>query len=504
MRRPVLLLILGYVLLATAWSVANAPFAAPDEISHYERAVGIAATGALIGPKIPRPYILPDDHEERWTEDQSRGELIPAGLDPGPYTCMEPFALHSARCQYRAHSTNHALVISSPAGNFQPLPYLLPAVVMQDAHHPPSALRLGRLASLLPCLLLIAGGLLALGARGLALLGPLIALTPQTIFLASSLTGSGLEVSSSFAFLAALLALSRDGPESSAESLRRLRLRWAFLGLAGLLLALSRTLGTAWVVMDSVVVLAIFGRHQLLAAARRVPRTAVLAGSAVFGGLLVNRLWEAAHGSHPSTSPQVGSRALDLASRHWGDLWFDAIARFGYLEVRPQLGLVILYALGVVLTFALAARLGSRRERRTLIALIVLVAVGLTYFSILIFARSGFALQGRDVMPAILLPAIIAGELVHRHRSAIAARWRALLIGTTAIAVALFQLYCFLSNSRRYAVGPAGWLTFLRHPQWSPPAGWVLWIAVATIGSAALAAAGILLSRRAHPPAAPA
>jgi hypothetical protein len=49
---PILLAPFGLAMLLAAWAVATRPFDAPDETSHYLRALTIA-NGQLLGPKVP-------------------------------------------------------------------------------------------------------------------------------------------------------------------------------------------------------------------------------------------------------------------------------------------------------------------------------------------------------------------------------------------------------------------------------------------------------------------
>jgi hypothetical protein len=75
----------------------------------------------------------------------------------------------------------------------------------------------------------------------LSLLGLVVGTTPMVLFVASTLNSSALETTAGVACAAALLRLSRGRPEG-----------WAWLALAGsgVLLALSRTTGPLWIVLD--------------------------------------------------------------------------------------------------------------------------------------------------------------------------------------------------------------------------------------------------------------
>jgi len=480
------LLILGYALLAIAWMVGNAPFAAPDEEAHYARALGIAQ-GRLLGPRAPLSAPLPDPLQSHWAQDQARAQRIPAGLSPVGFTCPGPRSSQPASCQDAAHAPAVPTVLVSTAGNFQPLPYLLPALAAPLGSHPPGALRLGRAASLLPCLLLLAAGLLALGAGdGLAQLGALAVLTPQVVFLTASLTGSGLEAAASFALIAGLLALSRGRQPDD----RRLRAQWVLVGVAGTVLALTRTLGVAWVLLDGAGVVLVLGPRPLIVAARAAPAAALAAVAATLVALVVNRTWEAAHGVHIRLSAVPSGAALRATGHHLGDLWWGAIARFDALELRPPQPLPALWAVGVLALLVLGARLAGRRTGGRLLLLAGAVAVCVVWLAAQIIERSGFSLQGRDVLAGLILPPMVAGELVHRHRDRCSRVVRRGLLPSVAALAALAQLFCFLFDARRFAVGPRGSVLFALHPDWTPPAGWWPWLGLAAAGAILLATGG--------------
>ena len=56
----------------------------------------------------------------------------------------------------------------------------------------------------------------------------------------------------------------------------------------------------------------------------------------------------------------------------------------------------------------------------------------------------------------------------------------------------------WLANSRQAAVGAVGPRLFFRHPHWSPPGGWTLWIGVAALGGLFMLVA-VLLPKAAAP-----
>jgi hypothetical protein len=156
------------------------------------------------------------------------------------------------------------------------------------------------------------------------------------------------------------------------------------------------------------------------------------------------------------------------------------------------------FAAGFVL-IAIALRVSRRRERA---ALAVAVGAALLLPMLLwIYAirQTGFGLQGRYVLPLLVVVPLIAGELIRAHAAALGERLhRALLVGVPTT-VAAVHLLAFYWAARRAAVGTDGPLVFLESG-WSPPLGWVTWLLVATAGSALLVLAP-RPPRRPGPPA---
>src|SRR5262249_47910926 len=108
------------------------------------------------------------------------------------------------------------------------------------------------------------------------------------------------------------------------------------------------------------------------------------------------------------------------------------------------------------------------------------------YFAVL--QGGGFGLQGRYVLPYLVIAPVFAGELLRRHWSTLHPRVR-----TSALAVIpLISFLHFLglyAAGRRSAVGQNGPKFFLLLPEWSPPGGWGLSLGLAAIGCALLATA---------------
>jgi hypothetical protein len=190
---------LGLTLLLAAWVTATRPFEAPDEWAHYLRALSIT-NGRLVGPKVPFVNVLATPTQAAWMAQDARGVVVPARLAPPGLVCVRG----------RSDVTGSCLA-PSPTGDYQPLPYLLPAAGIALAHDARTALWLSRVACALQDLVFILLALvLTSSRRAWSLLGLVLAATPTVLFIGSVMNPDGLELAASLAFLAALLRLSRD------------------------------------------------------------------------------------------------------------------------------------------------------------------------------------------------------------------------------------------------------------------------------------------------------
>ncbi len=133
-------------------------------------------------------------------------------------------------------------------------------------------------------------------------------------------------------------------------------------------------------------------------------------------------------------------------------------------------------------------RAADRRGRIALAVAVVIAFLGPIYLFAAVIRNTGFGLQGRDYLPIVALLPLLAFELVRRNPPP--PRVVARLFAIVASAAAVIQLVAWWVNPRRYAVGSNGPSWFLPHAQWSPPAGWGLWVAVVLAGVLAIAACG--------------
>ena len=212
--RPAVLLVVGWCLLALAWVFSDPPFAGPDESRHYYRAVALS-DGQLVGPKTDYTEPVESERQLPWLNQSTRLVELPADLAPPEASCYVYAADTPAACLDDFTPPEGTTEVTTTVGTYQPLPYLLPAVAINAASSPESALRLSRIVGALLALGLLALAVAALWDRrapGFALLGPALAVTPMVIFCASVLNGSALEITGGLAFLACLLRIAREEP----------------------------------------------------------------------------------------------------------------------------------------------------------------------------------------------------------------------------------------------------------------------------------------------------
>ena len=483
----------SYALLIPAWIAGNPPNAAPDEWWHYLRAVAIGhgqLVGRPAGPEGAKAIVgeerLPDRTEDiyqkelAWVAQNTRKVRIPEGLTPGWLRCEGRDPRVSAGCLNSSPPLSEARDVFIPTATYQPLPYLVPALVSRIGADPDTLSRLMRAGKALISLLFIVAAVFLLWSpesRLVSLVGIPVALTPMAVFLSATLNPSGLEITSALAFFSALLCLGRGHPRPGA---------WLMLGVSGFVLALSRLQGPVWVLLDVAVVLLLTGVGPALSAALRYRRRSQFALSAVVFGMLLNRLWEHLYGpSMPIDPTPLGASLLEGVAQ-LPRILREEIGVFNYLEFGlPLLAYVLWDALTVALCVS-ALLLGSRRQRLVLL----MTACAALALPVLLVAASmrhtGFWLQGRYVLSFSLIVPLLAGEIVASQYQRLRALNAGQIFFPFAAGVALVQFVAWWKNAYRFAVGVGGPLWFFGSAEWNPPGGWWPWLALAAGGATLL------------------
>ncbi|MGH2447346.1 MAG: DUF2142 domain-containing protein, partial [Chloroflexota bacterium] len=483
-----LLLCLSYGVLLLAWVWGNPPFASPDEWSHYVRAIGIGH-GQLIGAPghvaVPGSATAIIKREDAWFNQATRSVTVPAHLSDAtlsgqPLSCDQFQPQISAACLAHVQLSTRPAGVVTPVGNYEPLGYILPGFLGRLGSNPFEVDHLGRLGAAAINFTLLAAALWLLwDGSMLSLAGLLLGVTPMSLFIASSINPSGLEISAGVAFSAALLRFWRERDPAL----------WlcTAIGVLGLILCLSRTPSPLWAALDGLLLVGLLGIRELRGRVVRSPRGAALAAAGVAVGAGLNRLYEHAYGSHLYLTMHDFVQQLGPAVARLPDVVMEEVGVFGWLDTllpplfyRVWIGMVI--ALVII-----ALYLGTLRQRVMLILAICATIALPIVFSAVLTAATGFDVQGRDMLPFVVMLPLLAGEIVYRHRDAVP--FKARVVGVTMLAEIVFamQFVAWYLNGRRQSVGAGGPLWYPPVAQWSPShLGWWPWL-VAALGAVVLA-----------------
>ncbi len=464
--------------------MGNAPFAAPDEFEHFIRAIGVSE-GHLIGEPTRARTSGSTPTQIASTSQAARVVSLPADLNPEPFACELGPGERSAACQNTANPHPPPAALVTAVGNYQPFPYLLPALALRAGGSPPAALRLGRAAEALTVLALLAIAVLALHDAEsplVSLLGLLLAVTPMVLFCASSLSGSGTEIAGAAAFFSCLLRVGRPASVPARW--------WAFTAISGATLALSRSASPAWLVLALLIAVGWSGPQAFIRRWTGGWEPRVTAGALVLA-VGLNRVWEGLYGSRLPLDTTKLHAGLVAGAHEWWKALPDLVGKFGYLDVKLPLVIPLAW-FGLV--FALlggAVLVCGRRERLLLTIVLVAGLVGPVIFYALLIRPTGFGLQGRHVLPILVAVPLLAGEVLNRHRDRARADWLTLLTVTIPVAVGFMQVAAWYVNARRYAVGGSGPEWFLGRAAWTPPVGWWTWLTAVVLAGVCLGAVAL-------------
>jgi hypothetical protein len=498
-RGPVggLLFLAAFGLLLVAYVFSNPPGAASDEPSHLVKAAALSVGdmwGAPVGYERVGTW-SPD--KVAWIGRTSRILHVPrdyAGCDgftvPLDGRCAGGRAVLDRRLP---PGTSVSYVATYPVPAYLPaaLGIRLASALGGSAT---AGLLLARAAGAVAAAALATGAvrLLRRGDRDdlPALAGASLTLTPMLVFTCSQVSGSGLELCSGLCFGAGLLRLARPATEDLSA-----RTVWAWTGLSGVVLATARTLGPLWLLVVAGMVL-VLRRGRLLGAVRTAPRAAATAIGCLLAGVAMSLAWQAAVEPHPQTSPAIAIANVPAAIRGLLGVADMYVGRFGWIQIRLPLLIVVGWLLLVAGLVAVAGRLGTRRER-TALAGSVAVACGATVFVAayaVLPTAPDFVMQARYVMPALSMVPLLAIDVLRSHASEARRRWGPRWDGLSAAVLASV----IVAQSAAFGTNVAA-----QRAAWRPPLGWGVWECV--VGIAALlglgATARVLRHGRAPSPA---
>jgi len=456
--------------------MATPPFGGPDEAAHYLRALTISR-GALLGPRARFVNPANTPAQLSWANYHTRRLFVPPALAPPNVFCLDGKPdLAPPGCEEATYT-----------GDYQPLPYLLPALLEGTAHTADTAMWLSRLGSALPCLALLALALwLAAGAGAWAVIGLVLSLSPMVLFVGSLLNPNGLEIAASAAFLSALLS-TVAGPRPVPRG------HWFAIAGTGAVTVLAWQLGPLFAAVDLVIAAAMLARDE----PRAWLRSHRLAIVATLGSLLVALalylLYGLSSGASHATigfGPQVGA-SLGSGFKQLAPVLRDAVGTFGQLTVPLPRVMRWAWWLAVVGLCLYALRRGSTASRARIVAVAVLAPVVIALFYAAAYRHTGFGMQGRYVLPLLMAIPTLAGFELARARPLPPAS-QEVPIALVVAAAGAFQLAAWWLNARFSALRPHA-LWFISGALWKPPLGWLPWLALAILGAALLGMAALFM-----------
>ena len=420
--------------LTLVWSLMTPLFSGPDEPSNFVRSAAVVR-GEWVGENV-----VPSPLKSYWTTTVDIDPQFGAANNI-PW-CFAPFPDRPG-CGSRLEDTQ---VIDIPAwtnmGRYPIVSFFISGVGTvfgaQDL-----SVRAARLMMGLCCSLLLALSFAAMKNRASSSIGVLLSIVPGTVFLASTMNPSALEICSAIALWSIMPTVIADG---------RSRFNAVTFGVAGALLILTRAIGP--VLYIAIVVLSYVAtkqRRSLSAIAQQYRGVLVMHGAAVlFAGWWYLKIYSYQTNNLLSEGiPSISLRSqINQAVRHIPTLLDQAVGNFGWLDApMPRVALLMVCALyGVVIAAGVVT--SSARARVAMIALcflivFVVIILDVNYYAML---RS-FGAQGRHIVPLLAgLPIIAATSFAWKRKWEVAATsvW------------GLVMVWAGLGALRRYTVGING------------------------------------------------
>ena len=420
--------------LMAVWSLMTPLFSGPDEPSNFVRSAAVVR-GEWVGDNV-----LPSPLKSYWTTTVDIDPQFGAANNI-PW-CFAPFSDRPG-CGSRLEETQIVDISAwTNMGRYPIVSFFISGIGTvfgaQDL-----SVRAARLMMSLACAMLIAVSVAAMKRRATSSIGVLLAMLPGTVFLASTMNPSALEI-------CAAMALWTIMPSVIAHD--RTRFDLLTFSVAGVLLILTRAIGPVlYVIIIALSYVATKQRRPLVVIAQQFRNALSLHGVAVlFAGWWYLKIYSFQTNNMLSEGiPSISLRSqIDGAVHHIPMLLDQAVGNFGWLDApMPRVALYIIVALYCVV-LARGIVVGPVGTRIAMIALclvttVVVIVLDVNYYSML---RS-FGAQGRHIVPLLVgLPIIAASSFTWKRN------WEVAAVGIWG----LVMVWAGLGALRRYTVGING------------------------------------------------
>jgi hypothetical protein len=393
------------LIAAWAWTTPFQGF--PDEIDHYVRSASIGA-GELVGRAGETPptdavqtCCHPSGWRLTWVRKGARRVELPADVAPSRLPCRHVLDTGTGCRTDRLVPGGRW---QTTMGTIEPGGYLPAAAATTLASSQVAAVRLARLAGGAAALALLALAGVAtwrITRSSVALAGLFLAITPMTLFVASSSSPNATEVAGAVAFLTGCLAASHPRAARSRRSVV------ALVVLGGVALNVSRSLGPVWLAVLGVTALVLGDRRRLVDRIRRYRPEAAVGAAVLALSALSTAAWEKTVQPRPHFSFSFFTSQLGAAT---GDAWrvlHEIVGRFGLADV--SMPAAVYWGWWALLAAAVGAALVVGTRRAGVVLAVIMVAAAFELVGAGVLRQNGFALQGRHILAVVVAPPIVAG-----------------------------------------------------------------------------------------------
>jgi hypothetical protein len=451
-------------------------FSGPDEPSNFIRSAAVVR-GEWIGENYPASI-----EKSYWTTY--------VHIDPQFGTanaipwCFAPFP-EKPGCGI---AVEDAPVVDIPTwtnmGRYPPLPFVISGIGTVFGATDLSVL-MARLMTSLVSAVLIACSAYAILRRQQSLLGLLLALTPGTIFLASAMNPSAIEICSAIAMWSILPSIIQDkAPDRTTRTI--------FLA-SGVLLIATRPIGIVMYVVVSVISWVAFGSTKLIPFIKANKVTLLIHS---LTATLMAWWYIAVYSYQTSPSLTAGAEKVSVTTQftrsmdHIPELLDQVVGNFGWLDTPIPRGALWLYVLCAAVV--IIASLNQLRKRSalalTLLSMTVVcvsIAVDMNFYAMF----GWFGAQGRHIAPILVgVPLLVSTQsnFSTRLQTAIVTGWSVVMV------------WAGLGALRRYTVGVNGNFAFSMFTErtWNPSIGF--WVStILLVATTVLVAKTVISSRQA-------
>ncbi|WP_159078121.1 DUF2142 domain-containing protein [Salinibacterium hongtaonis] len=465
--------------LSALWTFATPISAAPDEPAHLVKAASVVR-GEFIGTPSGFGHAVHVPQYIAWTHAQS---------------CFAFNDKTSAACATASPIDPGSIVESTTtAGLYNPLYYLVvgwPSLLFETE----AGIYAMRLMSALFTTVFLALAFVMVRTwrrPTLPTLALAVTATPMALFLAGTINPNGIETTATLAVFVAMLSIARE-PAVSLLSARS-----AILVVSALAAVNARGLSPLWVAVAIIAPLFLLSWTQLRALLKKRAVISAIVGVGIAAGFALVWLFGTSSltaGIDTTTAPEYPSTGAPAAYgfvftiQQTFEFAAHLIGLFGWMDTPAPLIVQFIWATLVGGLLLLAAALLRGREAWVSVGLGAAFLLLPPIIQGLYITSGGFIWQGRYNFPlfvclvmacAAFAATSVPSPSLDSARTLLPAARRTVFI--VAAAMGLGHVLAFAATLRRYVVGEDySWLDFFRSPEWQPPGGALMLLALCGI-----------------------